>query len=143
MKPQTNTEMPEINPDTQENTDAGQEAAKQYAKRNAAAERKLGDGIKRLLSAKTLTKAGILEAVDLLPVYGPYTAADLYSAVDGVLDLTYALLHKELDMQERLTSGLRGVAKFTGAALPYAPAAAITPALDALLPTSRDEREKS
>ena len=115
-----------------------EEASKEYREKSSRAESNFAGKLNNILSRDTLVKAGLMEALDLIPILGPYSVSDAYAAVDGLLDITYAIIKKDLDAMERIEAGVKGASKIAVAAVPYLPASGVIPILDALLPTQRN-----
>lgn len=126
-----------------EQPDAGfEEASKEYREKSNRAEERFAEKAKKIFSGDTLVKAGLMEALDLIPILGtPYTISDAYGAVDGLLDITSAIINRDLDTMKRIEAGVKGASKIAIAAVPYLPASGIIPVLDALLPTQRNAPE--
>ena len=116
-----------------------EEASKEYREKSSRAESNFAGKLNKILSRDTLVKAGLMEALDLIPILGtPYSLSDAYGAVDGLLDITYAIIKKDHDAMERIEAGVKGASKIAVAAVPYLPASGVIPILDALLPTQRN-----
>lgn len=116
-------------------TETAEKASDDYSEKTTRSESTFQEKMKNLFSGKTLSKAAILEGLDLLPFLAGYSVADLYVAGEGVVNLIEAVQKKDLQ------KGLKGVLKIGVAAAPGVPASGIAPALDALLPDREDPRE--
>lgn len=109
--------------------------AEEFSQKTKAAESSFSEKIKNIFSSKNLAKTAVLGALEMAPVFAGYSAADLWVAGEGIMDVVQGLQNKDYSRV------LKGGVKLGGAAIPGLPVSELSPALDELLPNKEQPEQ--
>jgi hypothetical protein len=110
-----------------------EQAAQEYYKQTQTAESTFSEKIKGIFSSKNLAKTAVLGALEMAPVFAGYSAADLWVAGEGIMDVVQGLQNKDY------ARVLKGGVKLGAAAVPGLPVSELSPSLDELLPNKEPQ----